>query len=378
MDGFDIILSKEVVTTSFLFLIFSCAASFVFAPWFIRALKSLRITRRTEYDSSMGIVHRQAKAGTPTMGGALVVAVIIGITILFNWVQRFTYVPIGVLGISALLGGADDLLNIFGKRRRVRSVAQTLRLMRVHRHARMRLWYMFTLPWTAFKRFFYVLGSEPGKGIQPHEKIIFQFIAGAVTAWWIYFKLGPEWRTIWVPFNGELHLGAWILPLIVFIVMFTANAVNVADGLDGLSGGTLITAFSALLLLSWIQGIPEFAFLNATVIGALLAYTYFNVRPAQFQMGDIGSLGLGALLAVMVIAQNRILILPLLGFVFFIELASVIVQAFARRILGRRVFKMSPLHHHFEILGWPEEKIVMRFWIINVIAVFVGVWMALY
>lgn len=374
----EIILSKYIVSQSFLFIIFSCLLSFLLAPYFIRILQRFRITRRTEFDSSLGIVHRQSKAGTPIMGGLLVVLVIAIITFLLNWVQRLTYVPIGVLLISAFLGGADDLLNIFGKKRRVRSMRQTIRLIAVHRNWWMRAWHAVILPWTAFKRFFYVLGSEPGRGIQPHEKIIFQFLAGAVTAWWIFFKLGPEWRSIWVPFNGEVNLGIWIIPLIIFIVMFTANAVNVADGLDGLSGGTLISAFSALLLLSWIQGIREFAFLNATVIGALLAYTFFNIRPAKFQMGDVGSLGLGALLAVMVIAQDRILILPLLGFIFFIELLSVIVQAFSRRLFGRRLWKMSPIHHHFEILGWSEEKIVMRFWLINMIAVFVGLWVAMY
>ncbi len=160
--------------------------------------------------------------------------------------------------------------------------------------------------------------------------------------------------------------------------MATANAVNVADGLDGLAGGTLMTAFGGLAIIAWLEGNTYFAVLNATVVGALLPYTYFNVKPARFQMGDVGSLGLGALLAVMTVAQNRILILPFLGFVFFLELGSVVVQVFSKHILGRRLLKFAPLHHHFEALGWSEEKIVERFWIINALAVALGLWLSLY
>ena len=160
--------------------------------------------------------------------------------------------------------------------------------------------------------------------------------------------------------------------------MLTANAVNIADGMDGLAGGSLIITFSALTLLSWLQGYSEITFLNATTVGALITYTYFNIKPARFQMGDVGSLGLGALLAINAIVINRMLLLPFIAFIFYIELATVIIQVFGRHILGKRIFKMAPIHHHFELRGWSEEKTVMRFWIIHAAVVLLGLWIALY
>jgi phospho-N-acetylmuramoyl-pentapeptide-transferase len=123
---------------------------------------------------------------------------------------------------------------------------------------------------------------------------------------------------------------------------------------------------------------PEITILNATTAGALITYTYFNIKPARFQMGDVGSLGLGALLAINTIVINKMLLLPLFGFIFYVEMISVILQVFGRHLLGRRIFRMAPLHHHFEIMGWSEEKTVMRFWIIHLSAVMLGVWVALY
>lgn len=242
----------------------------------------------------------------------------------------------------------------------------------------MRLWYFFTIPWIAFREFVGSFGSHPGKGILVHEKLILQFLAGAITAWWVYFKLGTQWHSLWIPFSGELHIGWFIIPIIIFFVMFTANAVNFADGLDGLAGGSLIITFSALTLISATQNLTQLTLLNATTVGALLTYTYFNVKPARFQMGDVGSLGLGALLAINAIARNLTLLIPLLGFIFYIEIFSVIGQVIARRLFGKRLFKMAPLHHHFEFKGWSEEKIVMRFWILQAFAAVVAVWISLY
>lgn len=368
----------EIVIISLGFLILAALVAFLWEPVLSKLLHHFKIFRSFEYDSSRQLTLRFAKVGTPLMGGILVIAVVAIVTFAFNWTPTFTYVPIGVMVLAALLGGMDDILNIFGVPRQVRTFRKTLTLVRVHKHPLMRVWHALTLPWAAFRSLGRRLGSHPGRGIQVHEKLVLQFLAGAITAWWIYFKLGPQWRTVWVPFDGELNLGMWIIPLVIFIVMFTANAVNVADGLDGLAGGTLLTAFGGLLVVSWFQGNMNFAALNATVIGALLVYTYFNVKPAKFQMGDVGSLGIGALLAVMTVAQNKILILPFLGFIFFVELSSVIIQTLSRALFQRRVWLMTPLHHHFEAKGWSEEKIVMRFWVLNALAVSVGLWVAMH
>lgn len=368
----------QLLQTAIGYGLLACAASAFWAPLLIKFLYHFRITRQSRYDATLALEARRAKAGVPIMGGLLVIMTVAVMTVLFNWERKFTYVPIGVMMLAAALGGIDDLLNIFGKERRHRPLAHVLRLIRVHKKPLMRAWYAVTLPWTAFKRVSLWFGSHPGKGVHVHEKLLLQFLAGAIAAWWIYWKLGEHWRSVYIPFDGFVNIGWLIIPLIIFFVMFTANAVNVADGMDGLAGGALLTTFAALTLLSWLGGYAEITLLNATAAGALITYTYFNIKPARFQMGDIGSLGLGALLAINAIVINRMLILPLLAFIFYVELASVIIQLFGRYALGRRIFGMAPIHHHFELRGWSEEKTVMRFWVIHAAAVLLGVWVALY
>lgn len=361
--------------TSIGYGLLACLAAFLWAPLLTKFLYHFKITRRSEFDATLSITK---KVGTPIMGGLLVVATVAIMTVLFNWERSFTFVPIGVMLLSALLGGIDDLMNIFGERRRNPKLSHIWRLVRVHKDWKQRVWLFITLPWTAYKRLALILGSHPGKGVHVHEKLLLQFAAGAITAWWIYFKLGENWRNIHIPLDGFIHIGWWIIPVIIFFVMFTANAVNVADGMDGLAGGSLLITFFALTIVSWINGYTEIAILNATTAGSLIAYTYFNIKPARFQMGDVGSLGLGALLAINTIVINKMLLLPLFGFIFFVELISVIIQLAGRIFLGRRIFKMAPLHHHFELRGWSEEKTVMRFWVIHAAMVLLGVWVALY
>lgn len=312
------------------------------------------------------------------MGGLLVIITVAAITILFNWDRKLTWAPIGVMLFAAALGGIDDFLNIFGEKRRSRKLGQVMTLIRVHKDWRMRLWYMVTLPWSLFKRTSVWLGSNPGKGVYVHEKLILQFAAGAVAAWWIWSKLGSAWQYIYFPFVGDIFVGWLIIPIIIFIVMFTANAVNIADGMDGLAGGMLIMTFTALTLLSWLDGFGRIAVLNATVVGALIVYTYFNIKPARIQMGDVGSLGLGALLAINALAIGEIGTIFFLGFLFYVEAITVLIQVGGRHILGRRIFRMAPIHHHFELIGWSEEKTIMRFWIVHLFFVILGVWLSLH
>ena len=375
---FDGIFSIALLQRSLIYLMAATVGAFLWAPLLIKLLYKFKITRQAEYDFTLKDGERSSKVGTPIMGGLLVVLTVTIITLLFNWERANTYVPMGVMGISALLGAADDLLNIFGRKRRQRNIKHTLQLIKVHKIWYMKLWHILTLPWIAFGQLAATLGSHPGRGIQVHEKLLLQFLAGAVTSGWIYFKLGPQWHSLWLPFDGQPFLGWFIIPLVIFLVMFTANAVNIADGLDGLAGGSLIATFLGLTIISWALGRTSFTLLNATVAGALITYTYFNIKPARFQMGDVGSLGLGALLAINAMAINRTILIPVLGFIFYIEIISVVLQIFFRRILGRRLFKMSPLHHHFEFVGWNEEKIVMRFWVIHAFFVIVALWLALY
>ena len=159
-------------------------------------------------------------------------------------------------------------------------------------------------------------------------------------------------------------------------IIAAANGVNLTDGLDGLAGGTLVFAFVAFVFVSLLNvpTQPNLALLCALIVGALLGFLWFNVHPAQVFMGDSGSLALGATLAVTALITGQILILPLVGLVFVIETLSVIIQvAYFKATHGKRIFRMSPLHYHYELIGWDEEKITLRFWIIGIIAGLIGV-----
>jgi phospho-N-acetylmuramoyl-pentapeptide-transferase len=359
------------------FSLLSCVVAFIWSPILIKILYYFRIIKGAKRELAM-IDSQKNKDQTPVMGGLLIIITVALITLVFNWSRSYTWVPISVMLLSALLGAVDDLLNIFGSERRSRKLTQIFALIRVHREFKMRMWYIITLPWSMFKRTSVWIGSRTSRGIHVHEKLLLQFVAGSITAWWIYDKLGSAWHYIYFPFSIDIYVGWIIIPIVILIVMFTANAVNIADGMDGLAGGMLISSFSALMLLSWINGFGEIAILNATVVGALATYTYFNIKPARFMMGDVGSLGLGALFAVNTIAIGEIGSIFFLGFLFYIEAITVLIQVLGRYILNRKIFKMAPIHHHFELKGWSEEKTIMRFWIIHFVFVVFGVWLALH
>lgn len=367
--------SPELLKT-LVFLLGSCALAFAWAPLLTHFLYRFNVVKGVKVELS-NVGEHSTKGATPVMGGLLVIITVSVITFLFNWTQSFTYFPIGVMLFGALLGGLDDLLNVYGSKRRIRSLRHTLTLIRVHQNFSARIWLIITLPWAVFKRFALFFGSHTGRGVYVHEKLLLQFIAGAMAAWWIYFKLGVAWHYISIPFLGNIELGWLIIPFIILVVMFTANAVNIADGMDGLAGGMLITTFGALTFLSSISGFQELALLNATTVGALIAYTYFNIKPARFIMGDVGSLGLGTLLAINALAIGENFTLIFLGFMFYVEAVTVIIQITGKHILKRRIFLMAPIHHHFELSGWSEEKTIMRFWLIHLIFVILGVWITL-
>ncbi len=359
------------------FALLSCIVAFIWSPGLISLLYKFNVIKGTKKELE-NIESQRNKNKTPVMGGLLVIITVAVITLSFNWSRSYTWVPLAVMLLSALLGGIDDLLNIFGTERRSRKISQILTLIRVHREFKMRLWYIVTLPWAMFKRTSVWIGSRTSRGVHVHEKLLLQFVAGSITAWWIYDKLGEAWHYIYFPWGIDIYVGWLIIPIVIFIVMFTANAVNIADGMDGLAGGMLISSFSALTLMSWINGFGELASLNATVVGSLVAYTYFNIKPARFMMGDVGSLGLGALFAVNTIAIGEIGSIFFLGFLFYIEAITVVIQILGRHILRRRIFKMAPIHHHFELKGWSEEKTIMRFWMLHFVFVVFGVWLALH
>ncbi len=172
----------ELLRTAIFYGLLSCAVAFLWTPLLTKLLYKYNITRRSEYDASLGIESRKDKRGVPIMGGLVVILTVAILTMAFNWERKFTWVPIGVMLLAGLLGGLDDVMNIHGKKRRLRKISQTLRLIRVHKDWKQRMWLTLSLPWTAFKRTSLWLGSHPGKGLHVHERLLLQFLAGGVSS----------------------------------------------------------------------------------------------------------------------------------------------------------------------------------------------------
>jgi phospho-N-acetylmuramoyl-pentapeptide-transferase len=299
----------------------------VLMPAFIRLLRRLGMGKRIRLE---GPETHYVKEGTPTMGGLLIVVVVIAVALLMelsggDFVDGSTFAPMATLALVGLLGTADDWLN-----------------------------------------------ARTGDGISATQKLLWQSVVAGVAAWQIQDTY--QITNLVVPFLGavSIHPIAYIL-IAAFAIVASSNAVNITDGLDGLAGGTLIFAFTGYMVIAFTFGQPNLAVLCALIIGALLAFLWFNVHPAQIFMGDSGSLALGATLAVIALITGQVLLLPLIGLVFVLETGSVILQVASVKVRGKRLFRMSPLHHHFELLGWDEEKITLRFWIVGALAALVGV-----
>lgn len=361
-------------------IIASMLFSFGIAFPIIHLLYKLKITRRMTVDFTTIIEKRNLKIGVPIMGGLIVVITVTLLNVFFN---PFNYnlgtlLLLAMFLVSALLGGFDDILNIYGRdRAKLRPLKRTRMLMRVHKSLLTRLYLFFTYPWELYKRFFFMLGSNPGKGIQAHEKIIVQSIVGIALGIGIYYyssRMSPG--SVMIPFfDIVINLGILIIPFAWITVILMTNAVNLADGMDSLAANLLLSSFLAFFIIALDKHDIRTAFLIATVIGSLLSYLYFNVPPARFQMGDVGSLALGTLLAAVAFLLNVPLLLLIIAFPFAATLLSTIIQGLGRRIFGRRIFRMAPLHYHFQMLHeWSEEKVVMRYTLVGYVCALIGLW----
>jgi phospho-N-acetylmuramoyl-pentapeptide-transferase len=294
-------------------------------PTYLKLLRRWGFGKRIRQD---GPHSHLVKEGTPTMGGLLIIGVVLAVALVLDLVDASTFAPLATLGLVGALGAADDYLNV-----------------------------------------------RTGHGIRVREKLVWLTILAAYVAFQIQNTY--DITAIIVPFVGTVSVGPIVFMIFAAVAIIGAsNGVNITDGLDGLSGGTLIFAFVAYMIIAMLN-VPNqsnLAVLCALIIGGLLGFLWFNVHPAQIIMGDAGSLSFGATLAVTALITGQILILPLIGIVFVLEAGSVILQvAYFKATHGRRILRMSPLHHHFELGGWDEEKITMRFWIVGVLAAMVGV-----
>lgn len=363
------------------FTIASILLATLIAPIVIRFLYENKIIRINSRN-----ITGDSKVGTPIMGGLIFIIPII----VLGWIANYYLTKptsitdllrdpltgsiqllILTLLISAILGGIDDVLNIYGKERTFRGIKRTLKLIKVHKSIVEKIKMIIALPWTLYKSFFFMLGSHPGKGVQSHEKILVQAFVGFIIVLWIYFYLGINY--IYIPILGNVVLGIFMIPFIILTTIVMSNAVNVTDGMDGLSAGLSLISLTGFLIVTVTRIRNEpIAVLCGISIGALIPYLYFNIKPARVQMGDVGSLAIGTLLASIAFSINMPILLIPFCFVFLVELASSFIQSVGRKIWARRIFRMSPLHHHFEILGWNEEKIVIRFWIIGLIGLLIG------
>jgi phospho-N-acetylmuramoyl-pentapeptide-transferase len=299
----------------------------ILMPPFIVLLRRLGFGKHIRVE---GPASHYVKEGTPAMGGILMIAVVVVSVVLFqvlngNFWGPQTIAPILTLLFIGGLGAFDDYLN-----------------------------------------------ATTGEGIRIRQKLLWQIAASLFIAYQVQTTYNI--RALTIPFLGDVGIEPWFYILFAaFAIVATTNGVNFTDGLDGLAGGTLIFAFVAYMIIALLGGQTNLAVLCALIIGALLGFLWFNVHPAQVFMGDSGALAMGATLAVVSLITGQILLLPLIGLIFVLQVGSDILQIGYYKMTHRRIFKMAPLHHHFELSGWDEEKITMRFWIVGVLAAMLGV-----
>jgi phospho-N-acetylmuramoyl-pentapeptide-transferase len=268
----------------------------------------------------------------PTMAGLIFVIAICVITISFNLSRAQTWLPLAALAGCALVGLIDDIFNL-------RS------------------------------------GGRGFAGLRAPVKFSLITIVGLVLGWFFWAKL--EHTVIMIPFIGEWVVNAWIIPIFAFAVVATGNAVNISDGEDGLAGGLAAFAFGIYASIALMQGQFGLAAFCFTIVGALIAYLWFNIFPARFFMGDVGSFALGGTLAVVAMFTNTLILLPIIGAMFVVETGSVIIQTISKKLFHRKIWLSTPIHHHFEAIGWPEPKVTMRFWLIGAVSGVVGLILAL-
>lgn len=268
----------------------------------------------------------------PTMAGIIMVLAATFITVLFNLDRQQTWLPLAALIGGGIVGLIDDVINIRGNGGGI-------------------------------------------KGLRAPIKFAMITLVAAVGAWFFYYKLG--YNTVHVPFIGGWELGWWLIPLFVLVVVSTGNAVNISDGLDGLAGGLLSTAYGVFGVIALLQGNYGIAGFCFTIVGVLLSYIWFNIYPARFFMGDVGSFALGTALGVVAMLTDTLFLLPIIGLVFVAEAGSSLIQIFSKKLLKRRIFLSAPVHHHLEAVGWPEVKVTMRFWVIGQVCGALGLMLAL-
>lgn len=320
--------------------------AFIFTAPILKFLRKLNFVKQIRTSEAAPIFSKlhAGKAGTPTMGGIIIWGTVLGLAAFFfildflfdgffgnfNFInQAETYLPLAALFIAAILGLIDDLLGIFK------------------------------------------IGPRGG-GLSVKHKLIVYTLLSAVGAWWFYAPYNLDWHEIIIPFFGVYDIGWFYVPLFMFVITSSAFSSNETDGLDGLLGGVSLFAFGALTAVALTLGRFDLAVMSGAIVGALLAFLWFNIYPAKFFMGDTGSMALGITLGVMAMLTNTVFLLPFFAIILVINSLSVIAQVISKNLFKKKIFLSTPIHHHFEAIGWPESQVTMRFWIISVVFVALG------
>jgi len=289
-------------------------------------------------------LHKEKEVGTPRMGGLLIWVTVVFIIFLFyflslifpnSWVAQFnflsrsqTWLPLFTLVVASIVGLVDDLLVVKG--------------------------------W----------GKYIGSGISFKKRLLMVTLIGFIGSIWFYQKLG--WDTIFIPFLGDVSIGLWYIPLFI-IVTIACWSGGIIDGLDGLAGGAFASIFGAFSIIAFSLGEIDLATFCAVIAGTLFAFLWFNIPPARFYMGETGILGLTMVLAVVSFLTDSVYVLPIIGGLLVVESGSAILQIFSKKFRKKKIFLSTPIHHHFEALGWPSYKVTMRAWIIGIVLAFIGV-----
>lgn len=263
----------------------------------------------------------------PVMAGSIFVLATLIVTLIWNLDRSQTWLPLAALCGGAAVGLLDDILNVFGL-------------------------------------------DAKNRGLRAPIKFMMIGLLGLVLGWFFFERLG--YSEIFVPWIGDVSIGWLIVPLFAFVVLAIGNAVNISDGLDGLAGGLAGTAFLVFGLIAFLQGNFGIAGFCFTLVGALLSYLWFNIFPARFFMGDVGSFALGVSLGVVAMLTDTLVFLPIIGVMFVVEAGSSLLQILSKKFFHKKIFISAPIHHHLEAKGWPEPKVTMRFWVLANIAGTVG------
>lgn len=327
----------QETTTILLLSVLTFSISMLLTPIYTHFAFKYKLWKRSRTHSTTGealtvISKLRIKRTVPLMAGLVIILAATITTLLFNLDRHQTWLPLAALIGGGLVGLLDDIINIQGKGGNV-------------------------------------------AGLRAPIKFGLITAVASIGAWFFYFKL--EYETVLIPFVGDITLGWLLIPLFILVVVSTSNAVNITDGVDGLAGGLLISAFGAFGVIAALQGNLGIAGFCLTLVGALLSYVWFNIPPARFFMGDVGSFSLGTALGVVAMLTDTLFLLPLIGLVFVAEAGSSLIQISSKKLFHRKVFIAAPIHHHFEATGWPKTKITMRFWIIGQVCAALGVILAL-